>query len=455
MNQIKWLAACGLVTTITLFSALAPQARAAAPANDNPCNSGTNIYNNLNTGTGFAAWTGVSGSFYYGGSGMSGDACSGHDWGMYDSGGVTTCQRPFTAANGVTSLQVGQTITNDMENGGVQNGDTEGLSLWNASGQNVFEMYFIGGGNNWTVADGSGTSTNDAIPYAGSGCRVIFTLTSSTTYSLTVYVAIGGTKHGPFTGTLSNPSGGQAITQLRWFTSNIGGGNNLQVGQMEVTCPDALTLTEQPVSESVPTNQVAVFTVANKGDSVTYQWQSCTTSGGTYSAISGATFSSSLIGGTNYESSYAVAATTANNGTWYRCVATDACGNTATSGSAQLTLLSATAPVITGQPSSTAVCSNSSATFTVTASGTPGYDWLQHANAGWGSGYSWFVVASNAASGVYVGPSTNNDGTSGYCTGFNSTGDINSPSGSALGLYGPKIAVQRVFPSTLSQGQWF
>jgi hypothetical protein len=455
MNQIKWLAACGLVTTITLFSALAPQARAAAPANDNPCNSGTNIYNNLNTGTGFAAWTGVSGSFYYGGSGMSGDACSGHDWGMYDSGGVTTCQRPFTAANGVTSLQVGQTITNDMENGGVQNGDTEGLSLWNASGQNVFEMYFIGGGNYWTVADGSGTSTNDAIPYAGSGCRVIFTLTSSTTYSLTVYVAIGGTKHGPFTGTLSNPSGGQAITQLRWFTSNIGGGNNLQVGQMEVTCPDALTLTEQPVSESVPTNQVAVFTVATTGDTVNYQWQSSSTSNGTYTAISGATFEST-INATNYESSYAVAATTANNGTWYRCVATDACSNTVTSGAAQLTLSPATAPVITTQPANTTVCSNSAATFSVTASGTtPGYDWLQHANAGWGSGSAWSVVASNAGSGVYVGSSTNNDGIQADCTGFNSTGDINSPSGSALGMYGPKIAVQRVFPGTLSQGQWF
>ena len=442
--------------TLALLIAFAPRAHAAAAASDTPCNTSSAIANGLNTGTGFAAWTNVSGSFYYGGSGISGDACTSHDWGMFDSGGLTTCSRPLTAANGTNILQVGQTITNDMENGGITTGNTEGLSLWNASGQNVFEMYFVGGGSFWTVVDGAGTLTTDSIPYAGSGCRVIFTLTSPTTYSLTVNVPVGSTKYGPFTGSLVSPSGGQGITQMRWFTSNIGGGNNLQVGQMNVTCPDKLSFTTQPVSEIVPTNEAALFSADNVGDSVTYQWQSSSSSNGTYSAISGGTNSYSLTA-TNYESGLAVVATTANNNNWYRCVATDACGNTATSGAAQLILSSITTPGITSQPANTTVCSNSPATFSVTAAGSsPGYSWFQQSNAGWGSGNAWSVTASNAGSGVFLGTSTNNEtSVSSFCTGFGNN-DIDSPiSGNALGLFGPVIKVARNFPSSLSAGQWF
>ena len=155
---------------------------------------------------------------------------------MFDGGGVTSAQRPFTSANGSSALQVGQKIVVDLENGGVANGHSEGFTLWNASGNLVWEMHYVGG-DAWYIVDNAGTVKNANIPYAGSGCRVSFTLTSSTTYSFTVQVAIGGTTYGPYTGTLASPTGGSAITQLRFYTSAIGSGNNLQVGQIGVGWP--------------------------------------------------------------------------------------------------------------------------------------------------------------------------------------------------------------------------
>src|SRR5271170_6188327 len=44
---------------LSVFPAFTPQARAAAAASDNPCNTSSAIANGLSTGTGFAAWTGV------------------------------------------------------------------------------------------------------------------------------------------------------------------------------------------------------------------------------------------------------------------------------------------------------------------------------------------------------------------------------------------------------------
>jgi hypothetical protein len=473
MKQSRILTACGVLTMIAALAVWAPQARGVTNAFDDACND--TMSTSSNGGYGFLAWSNVgsqnsgTGGGTYQGTGLNGNGCN-TDWGLYNGCGscsvVWSAQRGFNSGNGTNALQPGQAVIVDMANGGVNGGGSEGLSLWNSGGSNVWELYFSGGSSTWTISDNSGTYAS-SLPYetnvtsgtSGFGVRAIFKLTSATTYIAKLQTnATGGGTTWSYTNTVNSPggnSGGPAITQLRFFTYDIGGGNNLQVNDIAVVCTDTLTFTEQPISESAPTNDIAVFTVANFGDSVTYQWQSATSSNGTYTAISGATNSYSITA-TNYESSYVVAATTANNNNWYRCIATDACSNTVTSGSAQLTLSSSTAPVITAQPASTTVCSNSTASFSVTASGTaPGYDWLQHSNAGWGSGYGWSVVASNASSGVYVGSSTNNDGSSGYCTGFGNQ-DINSPSpAQALGMYGPKIAVQRVFPSTVSAGQWF
>jgi hypothetical protein len=436
-NRLGTLAAAA---TIFFLATLAPQrAQAAAAASDNPCNTSSAIANGLNTGSGFAPWTSVSGSFYYGGSGISGDACTSHDWGMYDGGGVTSCQRPFTSADGTANLQVGQIITNDMQQGG--NSGTVGLSLYNSSSSPVFEFYQKFGDSGWVIHDNAGT-TITTVPYASGGIRVVFTLTSSTTYSLSVQVPVGGTSYGPFTGTLI--SGAPPITQLRWFTSAIGSGNNLQVGQMNVSCPTP-TVTMQPNPEFVFSGSTATFTVASTtASSPTYQWQ--LNSGGSFTNIPGAT-----------SASYTTPATTTSmNGYQYQCVVTDACGNTINSSAATLTVSSSTAPSITTGPTNAAVCSGSAATFAVTASGPSlSYAWFKHANAGWGS--AWTVV-NEAGGTIFLGNSTNTLGSTTPCnTTFGSYGNINTSSGESWGLYGGSTGEQatRTFPAALTNGQVF
>jgi hypothetical protein len=365
--------------------------------------------NGLNTGTGFAAWTGVSGDFYYGSSGISGDACTTHDWGMYDSGGTTSAQRPFTNSG---TLSVGQIVTVDMENGGINSPGSEGLSLWNSSGNNVWELYFPGGATYWTISAGS-VSPASAIPYSGSGCRVLFTLTSSTTYSLTVQVPVGGTSYGPYTGTLLSPTGGQSITQLRFYTYDIGSGNNLQVGQMGVSCPTP-TVTTQPGSTTVCSGSTASFTAASTtAASPTYQWQVSTNSGSSWNNVSSGT------GGAT--ASYTTAATTTSmNGYQYRCVVTDACGTSVNSSAATLTVN--TPAGVTLNHTTDSICAGSTESVTATPSGgATGGNWT---SSGTGS-----FSSTTADSTVYT-PSTA-DVTAGTVTlTFTTTGQ-SSPCGAA------------------------
>jgi len=467
MKSLKRIAVHGVLwVTIALIAARAPQAWSAATAFDAACNDSG--INGSNGGSGFGAWStsiAVGGGTYTTTDNAISNATCATAWGSFTGTNTTTATsqaRPFTTANGTNILQAGQQVSAMMHNGGIATGGSEGMSLWNASGNAVLELIFDGGSSSWSINDSSGIhAASPSIPYAGSsvsGLVAVAKLTSSTTYSLTVTEPANRasgvqTVYGPYTGTLANPSGGQGITQLRFYTHDDGSGNNLQFNNIGVGCPDTLSFTTQPVSETVPTNDTALFSADAFGDSVTYQWQS-SPDGSTWSTIASGTNGYSITA-TNYESYYSVTASSANNGFQYRSIATDACGNTATSSVATLTLAVTTVDGITTQPANTTVCSNSPATFTVTVSGSsPGYDWLQQSNAGWGAGNAWSVTASNAGSGVFLGNSTNNDST-GFCTGFGND-DINSLiTGNALGMFGPVIKVQRVFPSALSAGQWF
>jgi hypothetical protein len=465
MKHVKLISACGLAATIALAATWAPRAWAAAKASDAACND--NGSNGSNGGTGFGAWStaiAVGGGTYTTTDNTISNASCATAWGTFTGTNTTTATsqaRPFTSANSANALQPGQQVSVMMHNGGIATGGSEGVSLWNTSSNGVLELVFDGGSSTWSINDSTGFhAASPSIPYAGgsvSGLLAVVRLTSSTTYSLTVTEPANRasgvqTVYGPYAGTLANPSGGQAITQLRFFTFDDGSGNNLQFNNLNVSCPDTLLFTTQPVSETVPTNDAALFSANTFGDSVTYQWQS-SPDGSSWTSIASGT-NGYTVNATNYESFLSVAAQT--NNFQYRSIATDACGNTATSSVATLTLTATAAPGITTQPANTATCSNSPATFTVTAPGSsPGYAWLQSSNAGWGAGSAWSVIASNAGSGVFIGSSTNNDSGTPVCTGFGGN-DINSPAPDrALGMFGPVIKVLRQFPSSLSAGQWF
>lgn len=154
------------------------------------------------------------------GSGSSGNInTSAKAWGMYaNSGDTASAVRAFGS-----SMSVGQTFKLDMDNGFIDSGSTVGFGLRNASGENVWEFYFVGGASSYTINAGSVSPTPN-IPFTADGLRVEVTLTSSTTYS--AKVTTNGVLEGTYTGNLLSPGGGQAITQARLFNANAGSGSS-------------------------------------------------------------------------------------------------------------------------------------------------------------------------------------------------------------------------------------
>jgi Metallo-peptidase family M12B Reprolysin-like/Secretion system C-terminal sorting domain len=141
-------------------------------------------------------------------------------------------------------------------------------------------------------------------------------------------------------------------------------------------------ITTNSAAATVCAGAAATFTVASSTAGVSYQWQSATSLGGSYTNIFGAT-----------SASYTTAATTAGmNGMGYHCIISTQCG-TITSANALLTVN--TAAAITTQPVSTTACTGATATFNVVATGTGAtYQW-QSATAAAGP---WTNVGTNSAS---------------------------------------------------------
>ncbi len=126
----------------------------------------------------------------------------------------------------------------------------------------------------------------------------------------------------------------------------------------------APTISAQPANQSVAAGQTATFSVTASGTApLSYQWQKGAT------AITGAT-----------SATYTTAATTtADSGSKFSVVVSNAAGST-TSNAATLTVTAtAVAPTITQQPASVTVTAGQTATFSVTATGTDPltYQWLQ------------------------------------------------------------------------------
>jgi hypothetical protein len=132
-------------------------------------------------------------------------------------------------------------------------------------------------------------------------------------------------------------------------------------------------ITTQPTAVVLCEGSTATYTVAAVGTGAAYQWQVSTTGcAGTFANIAGATTNTLTLANT----------TASQNGYAYRVVVTGTC-NTVTSSCATLTVN--TALVITTQPASTSAClpTQTSASFTVAASGTaPTYQWQVSTNGG-------------------------------------------------------------------------
>ena len=113
-------------------------------------------------------------------------------------------------------------------------------------------------------------------------------------------------------------------------------------------------ITIQPKDYVGAVNSTAKFSVAASGDGLKYQWQ--------YSDDNGATWLASSIKSATYSAKF----TSEKNNRMVRCIVTDASGNSVTSNAAKMTL---SGPVITSQPQNYVGAVNSTAKFTVTATG--------------------------------------------------------------------------------------
>jgi hypothetical protein len=185
----------------------------------------------------------------------------------------------------------------------------------------------------------------------------------------------------------------------------------------------APSITAQPVNQTVSAGQTATFMAAANGTApLSYQWQK------NGANISGATFS-------NYTTPVT---TTADTGSTYRLVVSNAKG-TATSNSATLTVsAAAVAPSITSQPSGQTVTSGQTATFTASANGTAplNYQWQKNGSN-----------ISGATSSSYTTPATTTaDSGSTFRVVVNNSAGTATSNSAALTVNGAAVA-----PSITSQ----
>ncbi len=189
--------------------------------------------------------------------------------------------------------------------------------------------------------------------------------------------------------------------------TNSAGSVTSAAATLTVTAATAApAITTQPVSQTVASGSAVSFTVSASGTPApTYQWQK----GGVN--IAGAT-----------SATYSISSATTGDAGNYTAVATNSAGS-ATSSSATLTVNAVTvAPAITGHPVSQTVAPGGTASFTVTASGSPAptYQWQKgganiagatsatYSITGVASGDagSYAVVVSNSAGTATSNPAT-------------------------------------------------
>lgn len=186
--------------------------------------------------------------------------------------------------------------------------------------------------------------------------------------------------------------------------------------QETVTAP---TITSHPSDASVQENVDALFSVTASGTSLSYQWQSASSSSGTFSNVTNLT-------GYN-TASLTVPGTSTYNGYAFRCVVSNSAGSV-TSNSATLDVQVAQAvPQITVQPQSTTVYTGEQVTFSLTATGDNlSYTWYMRTSyrvpwAEMGSGYKTASITLTAGD--------TNNAANGYqyrCTVSNSVASVNS-----------------------------
>jgi hypothetical protein len=191
----------------------------------------------------------------------------------------------------------------------------------------------------------------------------------------------------------------------------------------------APSITGQPANQAACSGAVASFTVTATGSPTpTYQWRKGTanlTNAGNISGATTATLTLSPVG-------------TGDAATNYNCVVTNSNGSV-TSNNVALTI--SVAAALTAQPGNQTVCSGGSASFSVTASGTPAptYQWRKGTtNLPNGGSISGATTAT-----LTINPTAAGDAATTYnCAVTNSCGSATSNNAALTVNVGPSITTQ-------------
>ena len=174
-------------------------------------------------------------------------------------------------------------------------------------------------------------------------------------------------------------------------------------------------ITAQPKSATAAADSTATFKVTATGGALSYQWQYYT--GSKWADVTNSSYTGLKT------ATMTVPATSARNGTKYRCRVSNS-GGTVYSDAATLTVVSA--PKITVQPKSATAAAGSTATFKVTATGGAlSYQWQ------FSSGGEWANITNSAYTGVKsatmtVPATTSRNGYKFRCRVTNSAGTVYS-----------------------------
>ena len=97
-------------------------------------------------------------------------------WGLYaNSGQAASAVRDFNLP-----FTPGSVFEIFMDNGDVQAGGKVGFALQNSAGQDLLEVYFVGGDTQYTVH--GNTPISSGVSFTREGVQVVITLTTASTY---------------------------------------------------------------------------------------------------------------------------------------------------------------------------------------------------------------------------------------------------------------------------------
>jgi hypothetical protein len=324
----------------------------------NKSSAGSSWVNGQNDNTpGMGAWNlttnGSSAGFFTASSDVNNGGSS--SWGMYASGGSNVA----SAVRSI-NLSIGNRLSFSMDNGYIDNGKTVGFGIQNATGENLMELYFIGGEAFYKLNDNAGP-TATSIGYTSGGLDISITYTSTNTYSITITTKSGATVTYNARSFITQ-AGGQKPAQIRFFNAGAGSGPNYDLffNSLAINNPLISTHPSTSTQNVCVGSTVSTLTVAATGSGLHYQWYKNTSNSYTSSvSIAGATSSSftpdSSVAGTSY----------------YYCVVTGPCGSTYSNISgAVVVIASPNAGTISGIDT---ICKNS--TTTLTSNGATGGTW--------------------------------------------------------------------------------